>query len=79
VPDNLPSRLYVVVWVANDEDEGGTTDVNETVIVKAEAINPGGLRRAVEGLIARLPVAQPGASSTPQPPAVGFLRWREVR
>jgi hypothetical protein len=79
VPDSLPSRLYVVVWVANDEDEGGTTDVNETVTVRAEAIDPGGLRRAVEGLIARLPVAQPGTSATPQPPAVAFLRWREVR
>ena len=72
-----PSRLaagpalYVVVFVEDDEDEedgNGSADVNGRVVVRAEAIQPDGLRRAVEALIER----EPGDPLRGLAPAVRF-------
>lgn len=76
IPFDPPSRLFVIVWIANDEEDGGgaVEDRNSTVRVRAEAIDPAGLRRSVEALVAR-PVFPGGAG----PQAVEIVQWREVR
>lgn len=78
LPGSPLSSLYVVVFVEDDEDEddgNGSADVNGRVVVRAEAIQPDGLRRAVEALIER----EPGDPLRGLAPAVRLLRWREVR
>jgi hypothetical protein len=80
-PRTPPSRVYVAVFVQDDddgedEDDGdGSADVNGRVVVRAEAVQPDGLRRSVEALIAR----EPGDPLRGLAPAVRLLRWREVR
>ena len=74
------SRLFVAAFVGEDEDEAGVAgaaDANETVVVRAEAIDPDGLRRSVEAVIARQP--PPGGRGGGPPRPVGVVRWREVR
>jgi len=78
LPGSPLSSLYVVVFVEDDEDEddgNGSADGNRRVVVRGEAIQPDGLRRAVEVLIER----QPGDPLRGLAPAVRLLRWREVR
>ncbi|MGH9372440.1 MAG: hypothetical protein ACRD15_12990 [Vicinamibacterales bacterium] len=82
-----PSRLFVVVWVGNDEDDrdgGESTDTNRTVIVRSEALEAGGNRRIVEALVGRQPAdgglySGGSASKEESSMRVGILRWREVR
>jgi hypothetical protein len=67
-----------VVFVEDDEDEedgNASADVNGRVVVRAEAVQPDGLRRAVEALIERAA----GDPLRGLAPAVRLLRWREVR
>ena len=81
LPRSPPSRVYLVVFVQDDddgedEDDGdGSADVNGRVVVRAEAVQPDGLRRSVEALIAR----EPGDPLRGLAPAVRLLRWREAR
>jgi hypothetical protein len=78
LPAAPPSRLYVVVFVQDDEDDGDgdpITDLNGRVVVRGEAVEPDGLRRSVEALIAR----ETGDPLRGLAPAVRLLRWREVR
>jgi hypothetical protein len=78
LPGSPLGRLYVVVFVEDDEDEedgNGSVDVNGRVLVRAEAVQPDGLRRVVEALIER----EPGDPVRGLAPAVRLLRWREVR
>ena len=78
LPGAPPIPLYVVVFIEDDEDEGDgnpSADVNRRVVVRAEAVQPDGLRRAVEALIER----DPGDPLRGLAPAVRLLRWREVR
>lgn len=73
-----PSRLYLVVFVEDDEDDGdgsAMTDLNGRVVVRGEAVQPDGLRRSVEALIER----ERGDPLRALAPAVRLLRWREVR
>jgi hypothetical protein len=87
-PQTPPSRFFILVAIQDDEEDGdGDTgaDRNEMVVVRAEAVGPGGLRRGVEALVARQAVPPPGAGQ-PQPfappppaPAVRIVRWRELR
>lgn len=88
VPADPPSRLFLVVWVADDEEDGdgnATVDGNGVIIVRAEAIEPGGLRRIVEAYAARRLAAPPafGEEEDAEPvagiPAVAIQAWREVR
>lgn len=86
-PRDPASRLFLVVWVANDEGDrvgGGAADTNETVLVRSEALQPGGVRRIVEGLVGRHPPTGGLYSGGPVTEEerlmrVGLLRWREVR
>ena len=83
------SRLYVLVFVAESPDE--TAAVEEAVLVRAEAIDPGGLRRTVESLIALRPAAEPELGTTAASrsvqsdempgtaPVFRVLTWRELR
>jgi hypothetical protein len=78
LPASAPTSLYVAVFVQDDEDEDdgdGGADVNGRVVVRAEAVQPDGLRRSVEALIARWP----GDPLRGLAPAVRLLRWQEVR
>jgi hypothetical protein len=78
LPGSPPGSLYLVVFVEDDEDEedgNGSADVNGRVVVRAEAVQPDGLRRAVEALVER----EPGDPLRGLAPAVRLLRWREVR
>ena len=78
LPGSPLGRLYVVVFVEDDEGEedgNGSADANRRVVVRAEAVQPDGLRRAVEALIEQ----EPGDPLRGLAPAVRLLRWREVR
>jgi hypothetical protein len=78
LPASPITGLYVVVFVQDDEDDGDgdpMTDLNGRVEVRAEAVQPDGLRRTVEALIAR----ERGDPVRGLAPAVRLLRWREVR
>jgi len=74
-----PSGLFVAVFVADDEQDDGDgdprRDVNGVVTVRAEAVEPNGVHRTVEALIRR---RDPGPAAGPRP-AIGMLRWREIR
>jgi hypothetical protein len=74
-----PSRLYLVVFVAEDEEEagGGSVESNGRILVRSEAVDPTGLRRSVEALIGR-PSFPPGGKGG-VPDVVEILSWREVR
>jgi hypothetical protein len=83
-----PSRVFVVVWVGNDEaDVAGadSADTNATVLVRAEAVESGGARRIVEGVVSRQPQSGGGLYSEDSAAAearrrrVAILNWREVR
>jgi len=78
LPGGPPTSLYLVIFMQDDEgdpDGSGWTDLNRRVVVRAEAVQPDGLRRAVEVLIER----EPGDPLRGLAPAVRLLRWREVR
>jgi hypothetical protein len=78
LPSSPRTRIYVVVLVQDDEDDGdgdAMTDLNGRVVVRGEAVQPDGLRRSVEALIAR----ERGDPLRGLAPAVRLLRWREVR
>jgi len=77
LPASPSPRLYIVVFIQDDEEDGdgdGGADANGRVVVRAEAIQPDGLRRSVEALIAREADPLRGLA-----PGIRLLRWREVR
>jgi hypothetical protein len=88
-PRDPPSRLYVAVWVGNDEADtsgGAVADTNDTVVVRAEALDSNGLRRIVEAVVARQLRSEEGglysegsALEEARLMRVGILSWREVR
>jgi hypothetical protein len=70
--------LYIIVFVQDDEDDGdgsAMTDLNGRVLMRAEAVQPDGMRRSVEVLVAR----ERGDPLRGLAPAVRLVRWREVR
>jgi hypothetical protein len=78
IPGGPPIGLYLVVFIEDDEEDADgnvSADANRRVVVRAEAVQPDGLRRAVEALIER----EPGDPLRGLAPAVRLLRWREVR
>ena len=81
-----PSRVLVIVWVGNDEDDAGadSADTNATVLVRAEAVEPGGSRRIVEGIVSRQSeggglYSEDSAAAETRRRRVAVLNWREVR
>jgi hypothetical protein len=84
-PRDPPSRLFVVVWVGNDEG-GAAVETNDTVVVRSEAVQANGLRRIVEAVVARQPrpresglYSEGSALEEARLMRVGILGWREVR
>ena len=78
VAQPVRGQLFLTVFVQDDEEDGdgeGRTDLNGVVVVRSEAVRPDGLRRVVEGLLARVP----GDPDRGIPPGVRLLAWREVR
>jgi hypothetical protein len=79
VPTGLPA--FLVAWVGDDPadaDGDPAADSNELVVVRLEARAFGGLRRAVQIAVRRLPPVPPG-QPTEDPPGVTIVAWREVR
>jgi hypothetical protein len=89
VPQDPASRLYVLVFAAESADE--EAPAAEALLVRAEAIDPGGLRRTVESLVAlrapetpdpRTASANVSVQSEEMPapvPVFRVLTWRELR
>ena len=74
----IDSRVYVVVWVADDPDDGDgdpAVDSNGILGIYAQALGPRGARRVVDALIRRAPAVE----DEPPPPRVRILSWREGR
>ena len=87
VPQDPPSRLYVLVLAA---DSAGEPSAGEALLLRAEAIDPAGLRRRVESLIDLSPPPNPEleepmmrqsvqAEGEVLPLLLRVLTWREVR
>lgn len=77
LPGASASRRFLLVWVADDEGDGdgvAGVDANGIVLVRAEAVEPGGLRRAVEAYVQR-----PIDGFPPPAAVVSVFGWREVR
>lgn len=86
--DIMSLPLYVIVWVADDVDDGDgdpLRDSNGVLEVRAEAFGPSGARRRIEVVLARREMigvpAPDGEESGPAegPAGVRVLSWREVR
>ena len=78
LPGRLDTAVYVVVWVADDPDDGDgnpAADSNRIIELYAQALGPKGARRVVDVLIGRDPGSEAGSS----PAGVRILSWREVR
>lgn len=74
----LNAPLYVVVWVADDPEDGDgnpAADNNDMLQLHAQALGPTGGRRVVEALVQRPTIGDPPAAA----PGVRIVRWREVR
>jgi hypothetical protein len=82
-----PTRLFVVVWVSNDEEDlagGSAVDTNGAVLVRAEAFERDGVRRIVELRLVRQPegsglYSEGSLSEEERRMRVAVLKWREVR
>ena len=78
VADWLPARridsaLYVVVWVADDPEDGDgnpAVDSNSIVLLHGQALGPLSGRRAIDALLRR---------EAPHPAPVRIISWREGR
>jgi hypothetical protein len=71
--DGPSTRPYVVVWVADDVDDGDhdpRQDANGVVLLRAQAFGYRGGRAGVEALVAR---------DAGPPAGVRVIGWREVR
>jgi type IV pilus assembly PilX-like protein len=82
----IRSPTYVVLWIADDVDDGDgdpLRDSNSVMVLRAEAFGPRGLRRRIEATVAREGAV--GAESDPQGDAsvqrteVRMICWREVQ
>ena len=83
--DLLPSRrldlpIYLVVWVADDGVDGdgdAARDVNETILVHAQAFGIAGARRSVEAAVSRSAdgVLSSGAGTGCTEPVFGDTFW----
>ena len=74
----IRSADYVVVWVADDPEDGDANpaaDKNGIVELYAQTLGPAGLRRNVQVLVRRQTI---GDDDVPGP-GVRVLSWREVR
>ena len=83
----VSTPAYLVVWVADDGDDGDgdpLRDSNGVVMLRAEAFGPSGARRRIDAVVARpVPVAAIETDPpTPPPtdrPGIRVLCWRPVQ
>lgn len=69
----IDSSIYVVVWVADDPEDGDgnpSVDSNATVMLHGHALGPRGGRQVIDAAIAR---------DTASPGPVRIISWREGR
>ena len=69
----IDSALYVVVWLADDQDDGDgnpAVDTNGVVLLHGQALGPRGGRQVIDAVIGR------GASASSP---VRIISWREGR
>jgi hypothetical protein len=71
-------RLYLVAWIVDDDDADGNLaeDANDRILVRAEAVTPFGVRKAVQAAVERAP---PDPASGVYSPGLHMLTWREIR
>lgn len=73
------ARYYLIAWVVDDPADGDgdpLADSNDSIRVRAEAVTPLGVRKAVEATMER---AQPDPVSGAYAPGLRILAWREPR
>ncbi|CAN5827219.1 hypothetical protein BH24ACI5_BH24ACI5_09640 [soil metagenome] len=78
LPGRIDSVTYVVVWVADDPDDGDgnpSADANGIIGLYAQALGPRGGRRVVDVLLRREPATEEGLV----PPGLRILSWRHSR
>jgi hypothetical protein len=78
--DSVSPNPYVVVWVADDPDDGDgdpTRDSNGIVLVRAESFDVRGAWRAVEATLGASIVR--GDDGVPVMSRVAVVAWREAR
>lgn len=85
-PTDPPSRVFLVVWVGNDEADasGAAGDTNGIVLIRSQASHASGIRRAVETRVGRIAEGEGLETGLPLPEAqrrmrVAILGWREMR
>ena len=69
----IDSALYVVVWLADDPDDGDgnpAVDANGVVLLHGQALGPRGGRQVIDAVIGR---------GGPAPSPVRIISWREGR
>lgn len=69
----IDSALYVVVWVADDPEDGDgnpAVDANGVVLLHGQALGPRGGRQVIDAVIGR---------RSPAPAPVRIISWREGR
>lgn len=76
---NIPNapRQYAIAWVTDDPDDldgDPAADSNNRMVVRAEAVTPRGVRKAVEATVQRAP---PDSVSGVYSPGLQILTWRE--
>jgi Tfp pilus assembly protein PilX len=88
LPENAASNsAYLVVWVADDGDDGDgdpLRDSDGVVMLRAEAFGPSGARRRIDAVVAR---PRPAGSIAGEPmvpapadrPGIRVLCWRTVQ
>ena len=82
----IRSPTYVVLWVADDVDDGDgdpLRDANGVLVVRAEAFGLRGIRRRIEATVAREDVpdgseSHPAGEAGAQRSEVRMIGWREV-
>lgn len=70
-------RYYLIAWVIDDPADGDgdpLADSNDRILVRAEAVTPLGVRKAVEAMMERAP---PDLVTGVYAPGLRFLTWRE--
>jgi len=72
-------RYYLVAWIVDDDADGDgdpARDTNRRIAVRAEAVTPLGIRKAVEATVERAP---PDPVTGLRWPGLEMLTWREIR
>ena len=78
----IRSPVYVVLWIADDVDDGDgdpLRDSNGALLVRAEAFGLRGVRRRIDATLARDDGGEPIRGRDRERTEVRMICWREVR